>query len=75
MENIGKNIILGGVVLIVVGGLVFLAGKSGLPLGRLPGDIRITGKNGSFYFPITTCILLSVLLTAILTLARYLWRK
>ncbi len=75
METIGKYLIIGGILLVVVGGLVFLAAKLGLPLGRLPGDIRIEGKNGSFYFPLTTCILISVVLSIILTLVSKLWRK
>jgi len=45
---------------------VYLAAKLGLPLGRLPGDIRIEGENGSFYFPVTTSILVSVVLTILL---------
>ena len=47
---------------------MYLASKFGLPLGRLPGDIRIEGENGSFYFPLTTSILVSVVLTIVLNL-------
>ena len=68
MENIARFIILAGVVLILVGGGVYLAAKFGIPLGRLPGDIRIEGKGGSFYFPITSSILVSILLTILLNL-------
>jgi DUF2905 family protein len=68
MENIGRYLMLGGIVLILVGGGFYLAGRLGLPLGRLPGDIRIEGKNGSFYFPIVTSIVLSLVLTIILNL-------
>ncbi len=75
MESIGKYLIIGGIILVLVGGLVFLAAKLGLPLGRLPGDIRIEGKNGSFYFPLTTCILISVVLSIILTVVSRLFRK
>ena len=75
MENLGRYVIFGGVILIVVGAGLLLAGRLGLPLGRLPGDIRIEGENGSFYFPLTTSILISVLLTIILSvLARFLRR-
>jgi hypothetical protein len=56
---------LGGIVLFLIGGGVYLAAKFGLPLGRLPGDIRIEGENGSFYFPVTTSILVSVVLTVV----------
>jgi hypothetical protein len=68
MENIGRFIMLAGLVLFLIGGALFLAGKFGLPLGRLPGDIRIEGQNGSFYFPLATCILISVVLTVLLNL-------
>ena len=63
METIARYIMIGGVSLFLIGGGVYLAAKIGLPLGRLPGDIRIEGENGSFYFPITTSILVSVVLT------------
>ena len=49
MENIARFLVIGGIVLILIGGGVYLAAKFGLPLGRLPGDIRIEGENGSFY--------------------------
>jgi len=68
MENIARYIMIGGIVLFLIGGGVYLAAKFGIPLGRLPGDIRIEGENGSFYFPITTSILVSVVLTVVLYL-------
>ena len=57
-----------GVALVVIGGIVMLLGRSGLPLGRLPGDILYRGKNTTFYFPLATSILLSVVLSAIIFL-------
>jgi len=66
MENIARFLVIGGIILILLGGGVFLAAKFGIPLGRLPGDIHIQGKNGSFYFPIVSSIVLSILLTLIL---------
>jgi hypothetical protein len=72
MENF---LVLGGLVLILIGGGVYLAAKFGIPLGRLPGDIRIEGKNGSFYFPVVTSIILSILLTIILNVIVRLLRK
>jgi hypothetical protein len=66
MENLARFLVIGGVVLILIGGGVYLAAKFGIPFGRLPGDIRIEGKNGSFYFPLVTSIVLSILLTVIL---------
>jgi hypothetical protein len=68
MENIGRTIIIFGIALIFVGVLVYGLGKFNLPLGRLPGDIRIEGRNGSFYFPVTTSILVSILLSFLLNI-------
>jgi hypothetical protein len=48
MENIARYLMLGGIALFLIGGGVYLASKFGIPLGRLPGDIRIEGENGSF---------------------------
>jgi hypothetical protein len=75
MENISRYLVIGGVILILLGGGVYLASRLGLPLGRLPGDIHIEGKNGSFYFPIVTSILLSLLLTVLLNLIIRLFHK
>jgi hypothetical protein len=66
--DLGKSILAIGLVIVLLGGLFMLAGRFGLPLGRLPGDFAYRGKNVSFFFPLGTCILLSVLLTAILYL-------
>jgi hypothetical protein len=66
---------IGGIILFLIGGGVYLAAKLGLPLGRLPGDIRIEGENGSFYFPLTTSILVSVVLTIVLNVIVRLLRK
>jgi hypothetical protein len=66
METFARYLIIGGIILILVGGGIYLASKFGIPLGRLPGDIRIEGENGSFYFPVTTSILVSVILTIVL---------
>lgn len=68
METFARYLVIGGVVLILIGAGVYLAAKFGIPLGRLPGDIRIEGENGSFYFPLTSSILVSVILTIVLNL-------
>lgn len=52
----------------VVVGIIVEFGGHFLPLGHLPGDIHITGKHGSFYFPIVTCIVVSVILNLLLRL-------
>ncbi|MBY6271623.1 MAG: DUF2905 domain-containing protein [Bacillaceae bacterium] len=61
MEGIGKMIVTIGLILVVIGLLVQFTG-----FGRLPGDIIIRKGNTTFYFPIVTCLLLSVILTLIL---------
>jgi hypothetical protein len=68
LASLGKWIVILGVALVVVGGLVWLLGRTGLPLGRLPGDIRIEGENVSCYVPIVTMIILSVVLTIVLNI-------
>ncbi len=67
--NFGRLLVFAGVVLAVIGVLVIVGSKfSFFGLGRLPGDIAYKGKNVSFYFPLVTCIVLSVLLTFVLWL-------
>jgi hypothetical protein len=68
MTDLGRIIVILGVALIVIGGLVMLLGRSGLPLGQLPGDIVYKGKNTTFYFPLATCILLSIVVSVIMFL-------
>ena len=64
MSVIGKSLIIFGIILIVVGALMVFGAK--FPwFGKLPGDIYVQNKTFSFYFPVTTCILLSALLTLI----------
>jgi DUF2905 family protein len=70
MADIGRMLVLLGVVLIVVGSVLWVTGAVGgkVPfLGRLPGDIHVQRGNWSVYFPLTTSILLSVVLTLILS--------
>ena len=75
MENIGRFLMIGGIILFVVGGLIFLASKFGIPFGRLPGDIRIERENFSFHFPLASSIFISILLTIILNVVVRLLRK
>jgi hypothetical protein len=65
METIARYLMLGGIALFLIGGGMYLAAKLGIPLGRLPGDIRIEGENGTFYFPLASSILVSVILTVL----------
>lgn len=69
--NLVKLLFLAGIGLIVLAGAVFLIQKTGIPLGRLPGDIHIKNKDSSFYFPIVTCLVVSALMSLVL----YLFRK
>lgn len=75
MESIGRYLVLGGLVLILIGGALYLSARVGLPLGRLPGDIHIEWRGGGFYFPVVTSILLSVVLTVLLNLLVRFFRK
>lgn len=69
IQYIGKFLIIFGAVIVAIGGLLVLSGK--IPwLGRLPGDVIIQKKNFTFYFPLATSILLSLILTFIFWLLR-----
>ncbi len=70
LEGVGKLFLILGAVFLALGVLFTLAGRAGW-IGRLPGDIRIDRENFSFYFPLATCILLSVILTLLLNLFRH----
>src|SRR5215831_8894621 len=65
MVELGKALLGLGLLLAVVGALLLLAARFGLPLGRLPGDFSYRGRNVSFFFPLATSILLSVVLSLI----------
>ena len=71
MIGTGKLLVIGGVILIGVGLFLMLAGRAGIPLGRLPGDIVYKGKNTTVYFPIVTCIVVSIILSFIFWLITY----
>jgi hypothetical protein len=75
MLPIARSLIILGVILIIVGGLIYLVARTGAPLGRLPGDIRIQGENLTCVIPIATSILLSIVLTILLNLAIRMLRK
>ena len=67
-SKMGKWILMSGVVLVVIGAVVWLLESLGLPLGRLPGDIRMSGQGWSFSVPIVTCIIISIVLTVLMNL-------
>ena len=72
LREFGKSLILLGLVVAGLGAVLFLGGRLPLRLGRLPGDIAVTGRRGFFYFPIVTCLLLSVAFTLVMWLAGWL---
>lgn len=69
MGDLGKLLILFGILLVVLG-VVFSVGPKIPWLGHLPGDIYIERERFSYYFPLTTCLLLSLILTLVLYLFR-----
>jgi hypothetical protein len=62
-SELGKILILLGGLMVLFGILLVAGGRLHIPLGRLPGDVVYRGKNTSFYFPIVTCLVLSVILS------------
>ncbi|HUI30022.1 MAG TPA: DUF2905 domain-containing protein [Candidatus Acidoferrales bacterium] len=71
-QSIGKSLVIIGGIVVLVGLFLIMAEKVNVPfLGKLPGDIYIKRKNFQFYFPIVTCIVLSLLLSFIFYLISY----
>ena len=68
MAEFGKILAFFGLMLLVLGGIFLLLGRTSLPFGRLPGDILYRGKNTTFYFPLTTSLLVSAVLSLVLYL-------
>jgi H+/Cl- antiporter ClcA len=68
MNDLGKLLVIAGAIAMVVGLALILLGRANVPLGRLPGDIVYRGKNSTFYFPLATSILLSVVLSVVMYL-------
>ncbi len=66
MAELGKLLVVFGLILLVVGVVFLLVGRTNFPPGRLPGDVVYRGKNTTFYFPLATSILLSVVLSLVL---------
>ena len=74
MSDFGKLLIALGILLVAAGVVFMILGRTNLPLGRLPGDIVYRGKNTTFYFPLATSILLSVILSLVLYVVNR-WRR
>jgi len=65
MAELGKLLLVVGIVIALLGAVLLISGRFHLPIGRLPGDIYYRGKNTTLYFPLATSILLSILLSFI----------
>lgn len=74
MHGLGRILIAIGLAIVLAGVCVLIADKLHLPFGRLPGDIAWRGKHSSFYFPLTTCLLLSALLSLLLYIISHIRR-
>jgi hypothetical protein len=61
----GRLLINAGILLVIVGLAIILGERLGIRLGRLPGDVRVEGRRGTFYFPIVTCLVISAILSLI----------
>jgi len=66
VADLGKLLIFLGAIIVVAGLVLMLLGRTNLPIGRLPGDILYRGKNTTFYFPLATSIVISVVLSLLL---------
>ncbi len=68
MADIGKALLVLGLLLVLIGAVLLIAARFGIPLGKLPGDIAYRGKNVSVFFPLGTSILISIVFSIILYL-------
>jgi H+/Cl- antiporter ClcA len=73
MQQLGRYLIIAGILLVIGGLILYFFGNKFSWLGRLPDDIRVEKENFRFYFPITTMILLSLLISLILFIIRRLF--
>ena len=70
LRELGKALLVFGALLVLIGAVLLVGAKLPLRIGRLPGDIIYQGRHTTFYFPIVTCIVLSVALTLLLWLVQ-----
>jgi len=71
LREIGRALVIFGGILVLVGAFFYFGGKLPFRLGKLPGDISYKSEHTAFYFPIVTCLVLSVALSAILWLIKH----
>jgi uncharacterized protein HemY len=74
VESLGKILVIFGVIIVIVGVILMFFDKIPV-IGKLPGDIKIEKDNFKFYFPITTCIIISIIVNLVLFLISYLTKK
>ncbi len=74
MTDLGKLLVIVGGIMVLAGAGLILLGRTGIPLGKLPGDMVYRGKNSTVYFPLATSIVLSVALTLVMWVLGK-WRK
>ncbi len=75
MADFGKILVFLGLLIALFGIILIFAGRMHLPVGRLPGDIVYRGKHTTFYFPLATCIILSIVLSVVLYLLSRVGRR
>ncbi len=75
MQSLAKTLVVIGVLLVLIGGIVWLMGKFGLPIGSLPGDLSYKSKKVWISFPIASMLLLSLFLTVLINLFLWIFRK
>jgi heme/copper-type cytochrome/quinol oxidase subunit 2 len=74
-QSFAKWLVYAGIALVAVGLLVWLGSKMGISFGKLPGDLNVQREKFSFHFPLVTCIIVSIVLTILLNLIFWLFRK
>ncbi len=75
MSPLVRIFLLLGLIFLVIGSIIYLVERLGIPIGRLPGDIRIQRGNLTCFFPLATMIILSITLTVLLNLILRLFKK
>jgi len=75
LTTVGRWLVAAGVALAAVGGVLWLLGRAGVPLGRLPGDVSLEGRGWSLHVPLVTMLLVSVVLTLVANVLLRLFRR
>ena len=75
MLNAARLFIILGLLMLVIGGLIYLASRLGIPLGHLPGDIHIQTQNLTCFIPLASMIIISVILTILLNVVIRFWNR